>query len=223
MLPIARQSAGSSWTSSSLKSVIALVRRRTRRPRRAGRRARRAAASCRRAAPPRRVAWRAQAHPVAAGPPRGSGQRHSLRHRVYGQQRRRCGGNMSPTVRPNDISRRCPIANGRSARRRSPPPPSSATATSSASGPGRTVAHLLPALAARRLADPLRSRPRPPPSGAGARRWGSTVEPFEGIARLDIAIDGADQVDPARLAREGRAAARTRARRWSRRRRSGSS
>jgi ribose 5-phosphate isomerase A len=63
-------------------------------------------------------------------------------------------------------------------------------------GTGSTVAHLLPALVARGLtfrcvATSLRTEDE-------ARALGLPVEPFTGIARLDIAIDGADQ-----LARDG--------------------
>ena len=61
-------------------------------------------------------------------------------------------------------------------------------------GTGSTVAYLLPALAARGLADPLRrhlARDR-----GAARELGLEVEPFDQLDRLDIAIDGADQVTP---------------------------
>jgi ribose 5-phosphate isomerase A len=59
-------------------------------------------------------------------------------------------------------------------------------------GTGTTVACLLPALAARGLgiscvATSLRTEEQ-------ARRLGLDVRPFNGIARLDIAIDGADQI-----------------------------
>lgn len=61
-------------------------------------------------------------------------------------------------------------------------------------GTGSTVAHLLPALAERGLrlrcvATSLRTEER-------ARELGLDVEPFEGLDRLDVAIDGADQVAP---------------------------
>ena len=62
-------------------------------------------------------------------------------------------------------------------------------------GTGSTVAHLLPALAARRLA--IRCVATSPATERTGRELGLDVEPFESIARLDIAIDGADQVDPA--------------------------
>ncbi len=61
-------------------------------------------------------------------------------------------------------------------------------------GTGTTVAQLLPALAARRLT--IRAVATSPATEQAARALGIAVEPFEGIARLDIAIDGADQVDP---------------------------
>src|SRR5579862_7185715 len=62
-------------------------------------------------------------------------------------------------------------------------------------GTGTTVAHLLPALAARGL--DIRCVATSPATEATARGLGLEVLPFDGIARLDIAIDGADQVDPA--------------------------
>ena len=62
-------------------------------------------------------------------------------------------------------------------------------------GTGSTVAHLLPALAARRLdIRCVATSPATERDGARARARGV---PFDGIERLDIAIDGADQVDPA--------------------------
>jgi ribose 5-phosphate isomerase A len=59
-------------------------------------------------------------------------------------------------------------------------------------GTGSTVAHLLPALAARRLE--LRCVATSPRTERAARELGLTVEPFAGLDRLEIAIDGADQV-----------------------------
>jgi ribose 5-phosphate isomerase A len=61
-------------------------------------------------------------------------------------------------------------------------------------GTGSTVAYLLPALAERRLN--LRCVATSPRTEAAARELGIDVRPFEGVARLDIAIDGADQVSP---------------------------
>jgi ribose 5-phosphate isomerase A len=62
-------------------------------------------------------------------------------------------------------------------------------------GTGSTVAQLLPALAARRL--DIRCVATSPATEAAARELGLEVLPFEGVGRLDVAIDGADQVDPA--------------------------
>jgi ribose 5-phosphate isomerase A len=61
-------------------------------------------------------------------------------------------------------------------------------------GTGSTVAHLLPALAARGLT--LRCVATSIATEVTARALGLAVEPFEQLDRLDIAIDGADQIDP---------------------------
>ena len=61
-------------------------------------------------------------------------------------------------------------------------------------GTGSTVAFLLPALAARKLR--LHCVATSPATEQEARRLGIDVAPFEGVDRLDIAIDGADQVAP---------------------------
>jgi ribose 5-phosphate isomerase A len=61
-------------------------------------------------------------------------------------------------------------------------------------GTGSTVAYLLPALAQRGLT--LRCVATSQRTEEQARELGLSLEPFEGIARLDIAIDGADQVSP---------------------------
>jgi ribose 5-phosphate isomerase A len=61
-------------------------------------------------------------------------------------------------------------------------------------GTGSTVAYLLPALAARRLR--IRCVATSPQTEHAARELGIPVEPFEGLDRLEIAIDGADQVAP---------------------------
>src|ERR1700752_2410650 len=61
-------------------------------------------------------------------------------------------------------------------------------------GTGSTVAHLLPALAAREL--DLRCVATSPATEREAREVGFRVEPFDGLDELDIAIDGADQVAP---------------------------
>ena len=63
-------------------------------------------------------------------------------------------------------------------------------------GTGSTVAHLLPALAERSLQ--LRCVATSPATEDAARKAGLEVEAFDadgGLDRLDIAIDGADQVD----------------------------
>jgi ribose 5-phosphate isomerase A len=60
-------------------------------------------------------------------------------------------------------------------------------------GTGSTVAHLLPALAERRLA--IRCVATSPRTEQVARELGLDIVSFSGIERLDIAIDGADQVD----------------------------
>jgi ribose 5-phosphate isomerase A len=61
-------------------------------------------------------------------------------------------------------------------------------------GTGSTVAHLLPALAGRGL--DIRCVATSPATEHAARELGLQVEPFDGLDRLDIAIDGADQVAP---------------------------
>lgn len=69
-------------------------------------------------------------------------------------------------------------------------------------GTGRTVAWLLRALGDRRL-DGLRCVATSVETEAAARRFGIPVEPFEELDRLDIAIDGADQVSDERWAIKG--------------------
>ena len=76
-------------------------------------------------------------------------------------------------------------------------------------GTGSTVAHLLPALAARGL-EKLRCVATSPETEAKARALGIPVESFETLDRLDIAIDGADQIDPAGWVVKGGGAAHTR-------------
>jgi len=61
-------------------------------------------------------------------------------------------------------------------------------------GTGSTVAFLLPALARRRLS--IRCVATSPRTGQAASRLGLDVEPFSAIDRLDVAIDGADQITP---------------------------
>ena len=78
-------------------------------------------------------------------------------------------------------------------------------------GTGSTVAFLLPALAARNLE--LRCVSTSPATAHAALELGMRVEPFggaEALSRLDIAIDGADQVAPDGWLVKGGGAAHTR-------------
>jgi ribose 5-phosphate isomerase A len=75
-------------------------------------------------------------------------------------------------------------------------------------GTGSTVAHLLPALAARGL--DLTCVATSPATEKHARDLGITVEGFDTIEALDIAIDGADQVAPDRWLIKGGGGAHTR-------------
>jgi ribose 5-phosphate isomerase A len=75
-------------------------------------------------------------------------------------------------------------------------------------GTGSTVAHLLPALAARGLR--LTCVSTSPQTEAAAIALGLHVEPFERLERLDIAIDGADQIAPDRWIVKGGGGAHTR-------------
>ncbi len=61
-------------------------------------------------------------------------------------------------------------------------------------GTGSTVAYLLPALAARGLS--LRCVATSPATERAARELGLTVEELDELGSLEIAIDGADQIDP---------------------------
>lgn len=61
-------------------------------------------------------------------------------------------------------------------------------------GTGSTVAYLLPALAGRGLR--LRCVATSAQTERLARELGLRVEPFEELDRLDLAIDGADQISP---------------------------
>jgi ribose 5-phosphate isomerase A len=76
-------------------------------------------------------------------------------------------------------------------------------------GTGSTVAHLLPALAARALSG-LRCVATSPATESAARALGLTVEELDAVGELDIAIDGADQVDPSGWLVKGGGAAHTR-------------
>lgn len=75
-------------------------------------------------------------------------------------------------------------------------------------GTGSTVAHLLPALAQRSLS--IRAVATSPETEHIARELGIEVVAFTGIERLDIAIDGADQVDEAGWLIKGGGGAQTR-------------
>jgi ribose 5-phosphate isomerase A len=75
-------------------------------------------------------------------------------------------------------------------------------------GTGSTVGYLLSALA-RRRAD-VRGVATSVRTEQAARELGLTIEPFERLDRLDIAIDGADQIDPAGWLIKGGGAAHTR-------------
>jgi ribose 5-phosphate isomerase A len=73
-------------------------------------------------------------------------------------------------------------------------------------GTGSTVGFLIPALAGRNI----RCVATSPQTAEAARAVGLRVEPFETLDRLDIAIDGADQIDPALWVVKGGGAAHTR-------------
>jgi ribose 5-phosphate isomerase A len=75
-------------------------------------------------------------------------------------------------------------------------------------GTGSTVAYLLPVLAARGLN--LRCVATSPRTEQAARELGFSLEPFDALDRLDLTIDGADQIDPAGWLVKGGGAAHTR-------------
>jgi ribose 5-phosphate isomerase A len=75
-------------------------------------------------------------------------------------------------------------------------------------GTGSTVELLLPALASLDLG--LRCVATSPRTEQAARELGLAVEPFDQLDRLDIAIDGADEVDPAGWLVKGGGGAHTR-------------
>lgn len=75
-------------------------------------------------------------------------------------------------------------------------------------GTGSTVAQLLPALARRKL--DIRCVATSPQTEKLALGLGLQVEPFDRLDRLDIAIDGADQVDAAGWVVKGGGGAHTR-------------
>jgi len=76
-------------------------------------------------------------------------------------------------------------------------------------GTGSTVAHLLPALAARGLRG-LRCVATSPATEHAARALGLTIETLDELGELDIAIDGADQIDRRGWLVKGGGAAHTR-------------
>jgi ribose 5-phosphate isomerase A len=75
-------------------------------------------------------------------------------------------------------------------------------------GTGSTVAHLLPALAARELN--LRCVATSPATERASLDLGIELEDFSRLDRLDMAIDGADQVSPSRWLVKGGGGAHTR-------------
>jgi ribose 5-phosphate isomerase A len=75
-------------------------------------------------------------------------------------------------------------------------------------GTGSTVSYFLHALLGRRVK--VRCVATSPRTERAAREMGLPVDPFETLDRLDIAIDGADQVDPAGWLVKGGGAAHTR-------------
>jgi ribose 5-phosphate isomerase A len=76
-------------------------------------------------------------------------------------------------------------------------------------GSGSTVAYLMPALAARGLRN-LRCVATSPATERSARALGLTVETLDELGELDIAIDGADQIDQRGWLVKGGGAAHTR-------------
>jgi ribose 5-phosphate isomerase A len=76
-------------------------------------------------------------------------------------------------------------------------------------GTGTTVAHLLPALAARELQG-VRYTATSPATEHAARALGLIVLDLDELGPLDIAIDGADQIDPRGWLIKGGGAAQTR-------------
>lgn len=76
-------------------------------------------------------------------------------------------------------------------------------------GTGSTVAHFLRALADRHLKD-LRCVATSVATERQGAELGIPVEPFEQLGRLDVAVDGADEVDPAGWLIKGGGGAHTR-------------
>ena len=75
-------------------------------------------------------------------------------------------------------------------------------------GTGSTVAYFLPAVAARGLS--LRCVATSLATERAALELGLRVEPFDELDRLDLAVDGADQIDPAGWLVKGGGVAHTR-------------
>ena len=75
-------------------------------------------------------------------------------------------------------------------------------------GTGTTVAYFLPSLARRGLR--IRCVATSLATERAAHEFGLRVESFDSIDRLDIAVDGADQVGPSRWLIKGRGGAHTR-------------
>ena len=73
-------------------------------------------------------------------------------------------------------------------------------------GTGTTVAFLIPALAGRDIRCVATSKA----TEDAARMAGFQLDPFETLERLDIAVDGADQIDPTGWVVKGGGAAHTR-------------
>lgn len=76
-------------------------------------------------------------------------------------------------------------------------------------GTGSTVAHLLPAIAGRGCSG-LRCVATSPATEQAARELGLCVQSLDEVGELDIAIDGADQVDPGGWLIKGGGGAHTR-------------
>jgi ribose 5-phosphate isomerase A len=76
-------------------------------------------------------------------------------------------------------------------------------------GTGTTVAHLLPAIAARGLRN-LRCAATSPETELAARALGLELADLDELGGLDIAIDGADQIDPSAWLVKGGGGAMTR-------------
>jgi ribose 5-phosphate isomerase A len=76
-------------------------------------------------------------------------------------------------------------------------------------GTGTTVAHLLPAIAERGLRE-LRCVSTSPKTERAALKLGLKIEDLDEVGALDIAIDGADQIDPSAWLVKGGGGAMTR-------------